>query len=179
MPPGNSPENTNVCGGSPSFYGATSHPHVVSPSEDSGVVLCDEDEIVDIDLDPTSPRLREDLFRSYFKYQTLWVDIVNEESFLAHQAHGTQSRWYSSFLENAILASGARLSTSKAVRALGPKYYQSAKNDALSAMSDPTPAALQGFLLLSEYEVTQGNDRPGWMFCGKSTLQKLFMDHFN
>ncbi|EXJ87221.1 hypothetical protein A1O3_04180 [Capronia epimyces CBS 606.96] len=25
---------------------------------------------------------------------------------------------------------------------------------------------MQGFLLLSEYEVTQGNDRPGWMYCG-------------
>lgn len=37
----------------------------------------------------------------------------------------------------------------------------------MSAMTEPTPAALQGFLLLSEYEVTQGNDRPGWMFCGK------------
>jgi hypothetical protein len=168
---GKSPEITNTCGGSPSFYGATSHPHVVSPSEDSGLTSSDEADAVDIDLDPTSPHLRDDLFHSFFKYQSLWVDIVNKECFLTHRAVGSPSRWYSKFLENAILACSARLSTSKAVRALGSKYYEWAKEEAMSAMCEPTPAALQGFLLLSEYEVTQGNDRPGWMFCGKSAVQ--------
>jgi len=170
---GKSPEKSNTSAGSPSFYGATSHLHVVSPSRDSGLNSLDEAETVEIDLDPTSPHLRDDLFQSFFKYQTLWVDVVNKESFLTHQAHGNPSRWYCEFLENAILASSTRLSTSKAVRALGSKYFESAKEEALSAISEPTPAALQGFLLLSEYEVTQGNDRPGWMYCGKSAAQRL------
>lgn len=126
---------------------------------------------IGIDLDPTSPHLRAHLFQSFFKYQTLWVDVVDREAFsLSHPADAgssTPSRWRSAFLENAMLACGTRLSTSRSVRALGPKYYCDwAKDDVLRAMSDPTPANLQGFLLLSEYEVTQGNDRPAWMYCG-------------
>ncbi|KAJ4181917.1 hypothetical protein NW767_014004 [Fusarium falciforme] len=65
-----------------------------------------------------------------------------------------------------MLACATRLSTSKSVRTMGPKYYELAKAETAKAMSDPTPANMQGFLLLSEYEVTKGNDRPGWMFCG-------------
>ncbi|GAB7352387.1 hypothetical protein MBLNU459_g2820t1 [Dothideomycetes sp. NU459] len=152
-------------GDSPSFYGATSHPHVVASNEEFHLIS-DDDDAVGIDLDPASPHIRDNLLQSFFKYQTLWVDIVDKESFFAHQRNGAQSQWYSRFLENAMLACGTRLSTSKSVRALGYKYCEWAKNDILLAMSEPTPANLQGFLLLSEYEVTQGNDRPGWMFCG-------------
>lgn len=153
-----------------SFYGATSHPHVVSPGEESRPTPTDEVDVVHIGLDHTAPRLREHLLQSFFKYQTLWVDIVNKDVFLAHKADSNHCRWYSDFLENAMLACGARLSTSKAVRDLGSIYSELAKTEALKAMSEPTPASLQGFLLLSEYEVTQGNDRPGWMFCGKPAL---------
>ncbi|KAH8896929.1 hypothetical protein GQ53DRAFT_778822 [Thozetella sp. PMI_491] len=156
-------------GESPTFFGATSHPHVVSPGspgEEPNLDSFGGFNEVGIDLDPNSPHLRDHLIQSFFKYQTLWVDIVDRDSFLLHQRSGSDSRWFSKFLENAMLACGTRLSTSKAVRALGAKYLEWAKNGVLEAMSEPTPANLQGFLLLSEYEVTQGNDRPGWMFCG-------------
>ncbi|KAL2674286.1 hypothetical protein Neosp_012737 [[Neocosmospora] mangrovei] len=139
----------------------------VSPREKS--FAASEDAATDavaIDLDPDSPHLRDNLLQSFFKYQTLWVEVVDRATFTTHQAAGASSRWYSGFLENAMLAAGTRLSTSKSVRALGPKYMERAKQEALQAMSEPTPAGLQGFLLLSEYEVTQGNDRAGWMFCG-------------
>lgn len=162
---GTSPEKTRD--ESPSFFGATSHPHVVSPGDESRLNSFEESDGVDIDLDPSSPHLREHLLQSFFKYQSLWVDIVGKEQFMTHQATGNQSRWYSKFLENAMLACGTRLSTSKSVRALGSKYCEWAKDEALKAMSEPTPANLQGFLVLSEYEVTQGNLRPGWMFCGE------------
>lgn len=66
-----------------------------------------------------------------------------------------------------MLACATRLSTSKSIRSMGSKYCELAKKEISIAMSNPTPANLQGFLLLSEYEVTQGKDRPGWMFCGK------------
>ena len=164
---------------SPSFYGATSHPHVVSLIEEPRLTSFDEADAVGIDLDPTSPHLRDHLFQSFFKYQTLWVDVVDKESFLTHQSNGNQSRWYSKFLENAMLACGTRLSTSKSVRALGPKYCEWAKDDTLRAMSEPTPANLQGFLLLSEYEVTQGNDRPGWMFCGMCSMKRHSVGYFD
>ncbi|KAJ4243999.1 hypothetical protein NW762_014612 [Fusarium torreyae] len=151
---------------SPSFYGATSHPHVTSPGEESHSSVCDELDGVNIDLDPASPQLRDHLLQSFFKYQTLWVDIVHKDTFQKHQAAQVSSWWYSTFLENAMLACATRLSTSRSVRAVGSKYCELAKTETSNAMSDPTPANLQGFLLLSEYEVTRGNDRPGWMFCG-------------
>lgn len=100
----------------------------------------------------------------------LWVEVVNKETFLAHHSDGRNSQWFSSFLENTVLACATRLSTSKAVRDLGPEYYKRAQQEVLRAMSEPTPANLEAFLLLSEYEVTQGNDRPGWMFCGMRVL---------
>lgn len=165
---GTIPESTDH--DSPSFYGATSHPHVISSTEDCRPSGLDDIDTVSIDLDPASPHLKEQLFQSFFKYQSLWVDIVDKETFLAHKTNGNQSRWYSKFLEHVILASGTRLSTSKSVRALGSRYREWAKEEVLKAMTEPTPANLQGFLLLSEYEVTKGNDRPGWMFCGKRAL---------
>ncbi|KAJ3545707.1 hypothetical protein NM208_g2392 [Fusarium decemcellulare] len=163
---------------SPSFYGATSHPHVVSPSDESEslVIGGDDGDAVNIDLDPTSTHLRDHLFQSFFKYQTLWVDVVDKKTFLAHQANGHDSRWYSRFLENAMLACGTRLSTSKSVRALGAMFCAKAKDQVLVALSEPTPANLQGFMLLSEYEVTQGNNRPGWMFCGKCVACRMLSD---
>ena len=156
------------------FFGATSHPHVASPgSDDSRAYSANEEDVVGIDLDPSSPKLRIQLLQSFFKYQTLWVDIVNKETFLLHQANQSGSKWYSKFLENAMLACGSRLSTSKRVRALGPSYHERAKSEALAAMAKPTPANLQAFLLLSEYEVTLGNDRMGWMFCGKTETPRF------
>ncbi|KAI8937409.1 hypothetical protein NX059_005134 [Plenodomus lindquistii] len=167
LPPAVNPKSPRGARGeSPTFYGATSHPHVASPSEDSRLTSSDRVDPVGIELDAHSPRLRDHILRSFFKSQTLWVDIVNKDAFLSHQAAGKDSRWYSKFLENAMLACGTRLSTSASVRALGAKYFDWAKDEALKAMIEPTPANLQGFLLLSEYEVTKGNDRPGWMFCG-------------
>ncbi|KAH7385693.1 hypothetical protein BKA66DRAFT_528241 [Pyrenochaeta sp. MPI-SDFR-AT-0127] len=167
---GDSPGNVGGGGGgggdSPSFYGATSHPHVASPTEEARLTSSDDMDVVSIDLDADSPRLRDRILRSFFKYQTLWVDIVDRESFFLHQTYGVESRWFSRFLENSMLACGARLSTSRSVRTLASTYCERAKDATLRAMSEPTPANLQGFLLLSEYEVTQGNDRPGWMFCG-------------
>lgn len=169
----------DACDESPSFYGATSHPHVVSSSEESRLTSSDEIDAVSIDLDSASSHLRDHLFRSFFKYQTLWVDVVDKGLFLSHQANGTESRWYSKFLENTILACGTRLSTSKSVRSLGYKYCQWAKDAVLSGISEPTPANLQGFLLLSEYEVTQGNDRQGWMFCGMDAIKSYSVDVIN
>jgi hypothetical protein len=169
---GNSPEGPRYQ--APSFYGVTSHPHVASPGEESQPAPFDDFDVVGIAIDPNSLHLRDHLCQSFFKYQTLWVDIVNKPTFLAAKAAGNNSRWYSEFLENAMLACATRLSTSKSVRALGSKFCELAKDDVLKAMSEPSPANLQGFLLLSEYEVSHGNDRPGWMFCGKSPINSVW-----
>lgn len=164
---------------SPSFYGATSHPHVISPGDENHWPDVGEDDEVGISLDPTSPHLRDKLLQTFFKYQTLWVDVVKRETFVAGQAAGRPSLWYSKLLEYSMLACASRLSTSRSVRALGPRLFGLAIEEVLPAMSEPTPANLQGFLLMSEYEVTQGNDRRGWMFCGMpALLARRFESHF-
>jgi hypothetical protein len=150
------------------FFGSTSHPHLASPVDPPHPSSVDEaEEEPRIAVDPDAPHLRNHLIQSFFKYQTLWVEVVDRETFLAHRTRGSPSRWYCDFLEYAILGCATRLATSTTVRALGGDYVRRAKSEILSALHEPTPATLQACLLLSEYEVTQGNDRPGWMFCGQ------------
>jgi hypothetical protein len=149
------------------FFGSTSHPHVGSPLDQPHQSLAHETEEPRINVDAGSPQLKNHLIQSFFKYQTLWVDVVDKDNFLTNRNLGSSSRWYCNFLEYAILACATRLATSSAVRALGGDYVRQAKSEILNALHEPTPAALQACLLLSEYEVTQGNDRPGWMLCGK------------
>jgi hypothetical protein len=105
------------------------------------------------------------MLRSHFKYQTLWATVVDKEVFFDHRTRGT-SFWYSSFLETVLLASAARLSTSDDIRSLSHKYAARARQGIPLALETPSAASLQGFLLLSEFEVTQGRDRIGWMLCG-------------
>jgi len=78
--------------------------------------------------------------------------------------------WYSKFLETVMLACAARLSTSSAVRSLGERYSLQAKADVLQALEIPSAASMQAFMLLSEYEVSYGRDRIGWMLCGKEAV---------
>lgn len=118
-----------------------------------------------ITVDMDSSRVRDRMLQSYFKYQTLWANVVDQEVFSYHRSRGN-SFWYSSFLETVLLASAARLSTSDAIRSLSHRYAARAREDILLAVEAPSAASLQGFLLLSEFEVTQGRDRVGWMLCG-------------
>lgn len=147
------------------FFGRTSLAHVGSPITEDWESASMPRASPDILIDPSSVQLREHLLASFFQYQALWVEIANRENFEAAKLLGP-SRWYSDFLENAMLASATRLSTSKAVRALGPEFARLARADMAMALDDPSPASLQGFLILSEFEVTRGQDRIGWMFCG-------------
>ncbi|KAF2495764.1 hypothetical protein BU16DRAFT_617309 [Lophium mytilinum] len=128
--------------------------------------LSDEPAPPSIALDMNSAQLRYHLLQSYFKYQPLWVFLVDKETFMKHRAIGSPSQWYSKFLESVLLACAARHSTSHAVRALRHEYAKQAQADIPLALENPTPASLEGFLLLSEYEVTLGHNGMGWMLCG-------------
>jgi hypothetical protein len=118
-------------------------------------------------VDMHSVQLRESLLRGYFKYQPLWLSVVDKSLFMADRAKGAVSKWWSHFLESVLLASAARLSTSAAVRSLAHEYEKEARERITDAMEYPSIASLQGLLMMSECEVTQGNDRFGWMLCGK------------
>lgn len=121
-----------------------------------------------IDLDPSSRHLRDSLLREFFKYQILLVELIEEGLLLRHwREDGDESRWHSKFLENIMLACSSRLSTSESVRRLGLNYYELAKEGVSKALYEPSPANLEGFLLLSEYESTTGQSSLGWMYCGK------------
>ncbi|CAH0057287.1 unnamed protein product [Clonostachys solani] len=164
---------------SSSFYGASSHPHVSFPNDESLLALANgvKTDAGYIDLDPSSRHLRDSLLREFFKYQILLVELVDEGLFSRHRGEdGIESRWYSKFLENTILACSSRLSTSESVRRLGVNYYELAKEGVSNALYEPSPANLQGFLLLSEYESTTGKNSLGWMYCGKCIACRMLTD---
>lgn len=150
-----------------SYFGPTSPLHLSSPP-DQPQLRCEEPVIPGITLDSDSGQLRSLLLRSYFNYQDLWLPVVHQENFMAHRAIGKRSQWYSTFLESVLLAYGARSSTSSAIRALRDKYFERAKADMVHELEDVTAASLQGFLLLSEYDVTQGHEKEGWILCGET-----------
>lgn len=126
------------------------------------------DEFADLGIvvDINSAHLRNLLLDSFFRYQPLWVSVVDEHVFRIHLSAQEPSMWYSPFLETVMLACAARLSTSSAVQLLAEEYSAQAKLLIPQALKDPSAAAMQGFLLLSEYEATQGRERVGWQLCG-------------
>jgi hypothetical protein len=95
---------------------------------------------------------------------------VDEELFWEHRESRKPSMWYSQFLEAAMLASAARLSDSSAVRSQAERYSNQAKTGIIQALEDPSAASMQGFLILSDYEVCQGRQQIGWQLCGKRKL---------
>ncbi len=150
--------------GQPRFYGPTSQAHIQRhgvPVESEELTA--EDEKLNIDSLP----LRSVLLTNYWKIQPHSIVIVDESLFLQGRESGRRSEYYSQFLEDALLASASRMSTSSGVRALGPKYVERAKTVIAQELERPNTATLQGFLLLSDFEATRGRDRLGYLYCGE------------
>jgi hypothetical protein len=49
---------------------------------------------------------------------------------------------------------------------LSSAYAKRAKADLETELEDPNLATVQGMLLLSDYEMSEGHDRVGWIYCG-------------
>lgn len=149
------------------YFGPTSASHILSPSEEVPNSIDHNTSTSHVPLDMDSEQLEFLLLRSFFKDQELWVSVVHEETFLAHKRIGNRSQWYSNFLNAALFACGARLSTTGTVRDLGSEYARRARAEINFELENPSAASIQGFLLLSGYEATEGRDRVGWMLCGE------------
>ncbi|RVX70490.1 hypothetical protein B0A52_05141 [Exophiala mesophila] len=147
------------------FYGPTCPLHVSSPHQAIRNPPREVSSYRDAQIDMDSCRLKDMLFNAYFSFQTLSVKIVDQQKFLSDNQIGVRSHYYSSFLENSLLACSSRLSTSRAVRNLGPNYCQRAKTEIVPELENPNLATLRGMLLLSDFEMSQGRDRVGWMYC--------------
>jgi len=113
-----------------------------------------------------SLQLRKVLLSTFFKVQPRSQIIVGEELFMAAWVQGHRCQYYSKFLEDALLASATRHSTSSAVRKLGKPYAERAKTQIASELEQPNISSLQGFLLLSDFEATRGRARIGWTYSG-------------
>jgi hypothetical protein len=119
-----------------------------------------------------SAQLRKALFRIFFKIHPNAQVIVQEDLFRRDRAKGGRHQYYSSFLENAILAAAARNSTSSVVRKLGKLYAERAEFHISSELKHPNIASLQAFLVLSDFEATRGRARLGWMYSGESSADE-------
>ncbi|KAL4963386.1 Zn(II)2Cys6 transcription factor [Aspergillus stella-maris] len=126
----------------------------------------DELAVLGIAVSTNTSQVKCRLLQSFYRYQSLWVNAVDEELFWDYREKPEPSMWYSGFLEAVMLASAARLSNSSAVRSLGEQYAIQAKAEIWQALENPSPASVQGFLMLSEYEISQGRERMGWQLCG-------------
>lgn len=155
------------------YYGPTTQLHIKSPSANKVLSqpasTLDPDFVVDMD----SQQLRRLLLQSCWAYYSWSVPVVDQELFTSHRKLGTRSQYYSSFLENCLLACATRISTSPAVRKLGRAYADRAKQEVVFELEHPTLASLAGFLLLSDFEATNSQDRAGWIYCGKATCHIL------
>ncbi|KAL6240263.1 hypothetical protein RBB50_012829 [Rhinocladiella similis] len=147
------------------FYGSTTQLHNLSPvpTNADAIVSIDFDQEMGVNMD--SIHLRKSLLSIFFTIQPRAHFVVDEELFRQGRAGVVRSRYYSDFLESAILAVASRHSTSSTVRALGKEYAARAKGQVLSELEHPNIASLQGFLLLSDFEATRGLARVGWAFC--------------
>ncbi|KAJ9627369.1 hypothetical protein H2204_009780 [Knufia peltigerae] len=160
------------------FYGPTSQCYLQYP--------CHGPDLDDLEIDPSpppplllkidadSPSARKAVLESYWKSNELWSSIVDRCFFIAHKAAGHASQYYSQGLEDAMLACGSRNSTSSAIRKVGREYLRRAKMNLQIEIENPTVAALQGCLLVSNYEAGTGQNRIGWMFMGMAV--RLLLD---
>lgn len=164
-----SPNSVGDSDRSSSYFGLTSQLYLSSHRDPPPETTSKEESLASaIHLHSDSEQLISLLLRSFFRDQRLWVDVVHEKTFRTHRERRARSQWYCTFLESVLLACGARGSTSSTVRSLRYEYAKRAKAELLTEIESPTPASMQGCLLLSEYEVSQGNDRFGWMLCGET-----------
>ncbi|KAK4935991.1 hypothetical protein LTR10_023038 [Elasticomyces elasticus] len=146
------------------FYGGTTQLQVQAPEIKDPAVRPTGDFEHETALNMDSAQLRKALFRIFFKIQPNSQVIVREDLFMRDRDKGGRHRYYSSFLENSLLAAATRNSTSSAVRKLGKKYAERAKSQICSELEQQNIASLQGFLLLSDFEATRGRARLGWTY---------------
>ena len=159
------PRDTNA------FYGPTARTyiHLLATTQVSLVDPFDDLE-GEAAVDTGSPQLRRVLLEEVWKSCHLTARVVDQELFNAHRQLGQRSQYYSTFVENALLACAARMSTSSAVTQCGRYFADQAKAAIVHELESPSIATIQGFLLLSDYVFTIGQDRLGWTYSGKLTL---------
>lgn len=117
-----------------------------------------------------SEQFQRELLNIYWEFQPFSVIIVHKETFMEHFSLGTPSEYYSEFLLNCILACAVRLSTRVAIRSLSSLYIKRAKMNLVDDLERAIIATLQGFCLLSEFEMSSGRDQSGWLYAGMSYI---------
>ena len=156
--------------GDVAFYGSTTQAHVHSPPSPPPqpmVSHADADFEHETTMNMDSVQLRKTLLRIFFKIQPNVQIVVHQDLFMRDRAQGGRRRYYSTFLEDSMLAAATRHSTSPAVRQLGNGYADRAKAQISSELDRPNMASLQGFLVLSDFEATRGRARIGWTYSSK------------
>lgn len=124
-----------------------------------------------------SEQFQRELLNIFWDFQPLSITVVHRDMFLEHLFPGTTNEYYSDFLLNCILACAVRLSTRVAIRSLSAMYIKRAKVELVNAMEQATIATVQGFCLLSDFEMSSGRDQTGWLYAGISSPSSYFV-HF-
>ncbi|OAG44850.1 hypothetical protein AYO21_00812 [Fonsecaea monophora] len=133
--------------------------------DDSASVVGDDNE-EETSLGIDSAPLRTALLQTFWDVHPCGILVVEKEPFMTHRSIGKRSHYYSTFLEDAILSSASRVSTSSFIRQLGAQFLERARAQVLQEIENPNIASMQGLTLLSECVGITGNDRLSWIYCG-------------
>lgn len=136
----------------------------------SSLLGAEEDVRNEAALNLDSSQVRKVLLEIAWRYLSLQTRLVHKQYFLSHRDLGSRSHYYSLFLENTLLACASRMSSSASIRSLGKPYIDRAVKDIPMELESPTLSTVQGFLLLADFEATQGRDRLGWTYMGMELL---------
>lgn len=92
--------------------------------------------------------------------------VVREAFLLEFFTPVHNSLYCSTELVLAICALGSRMSTDEHISSKSWQYYHDAKSIVLSKLDKPSIATMQAFLLLSFFDISNGNNSSGWMLSG-------------
>lgn len=152
----------NLDGQNLSVYGPTSvfDSHLVDEGTNENHV----EEITQLQKDPHVLLCIKLFFR--WQYPDHNSFIVREAFLLEFFEPVAPSLYCSIELVLAICALGSRMSTDELVSSKSWVYYSDAKFKVLSKLDKPSIATMQAFLLLSFFDICDGNNSSGWMLSG-------------
>lgn len=164
VPPGPKGTQTSDFDAKYSFYPIPQTSLVADPDDSASLVAEDTEDATLLSTD--SAQLRRVLLQIFWDVHPSGILVVDKERFMSHRSSGKRNQYYSTFLENAILANASRVSTSSYIRRLGGEFLERAQAEVVSELEKPNLASMQGLNLLSECVGIRGNDRLSWMYCG-------------
>lgn len=114
-----------------------------------------------------TPEFRAKHLERWWKFQESSVYLMDPKLFMAGYQSRARNHHFSNFALNAMMACSLRLDHDQSIRRLSRAYSERAKQDIGDGLSNPNMSVVHAFVLLSDYECTNGREELGWVYIGK------------